>query len=207
MDLRKKLLDSWMDTWAELELRTPATLGVELLDRWSEPSRHYHDLEHLDACLTEARAHGDLLEDAPAVALALWFHDAIYDPKAQDNEERSAELARERLGKTDLAPERIERICRHIQATHTHEAKDDPDTRLLLDVDLSILAASPERFARYEQEIRSEYDWVEEARYTEARRGILRGFLDRARIFETPQFHDRLEGRARENLTRVLEGT
>ena len=64
--------------------------GAELLDRWQEPHRHYHTIDHLAAVLSIVDAQADEADDPQAVRLAAWFHDAVYDPRRTDNEELSA---------------------------------------------------------------------------------------------------------------------
>src|SRR5687767_4640444 len=68
-------------------------VAADLLRRWSEPHRRYHTLEHLQAVLAVVDEHADLAADADAVRLAAWYHDAVYEPFATDNEARSAALA------------------------------------------------------------------------------------------------------------------
>jgi predicted metal-dependent HD superfamily phosphohydrolase len=80
----------------------------------------------------------------------------------------------------------------------------DVDTQLLLDIDLAILGAAPERFAAYESQIRAEYAHVPEADFRSGRAQVLSGFLARPRIYATAAFHDALEHRARENLAKAL---
>src|SRR5689334_15382646 len=72
--------------WARLQPDQP-DLGADLLARWREPHRHYHTDEHLAFMLEIIDRHADLADDADAVRLAAWFHDAVYDPRAADNEE------------------------------------------------------------------------------------------------------------------------
>ncbi len=109
--------------------------------------------------LALARHYRASLHDPEAVEAAIWFHDAIYDSRAKDNEAQSAALAEEKLaGRTD--PERLGRIGTMIVATATHELPslqslgDEHfigDAALFLDMDLSILGAAPEAFDAYEQ--------------------------------------------------------
>ena len=75
----------------------PPSLAVEARRRleaaYGDSTRGYHDLLHL----AEVLEHVDELmaDDDPsreAVLLAAWFHDAVYDGRA-DDEERSAQLA------------------------------------------------------------------------------------------------------------------
>src|SRR3954466_1141667 len=62
---------------------------------YSAPARHYHNLEHLAEMFGVADRLALETDDPGAVRLAVWFHDAVYDPRANDNEARSAELAGE----------------------------------------------------------------------------------------------------------------
>jgi predicted metal-dependent HD superfamily phosphohydrolase len=138
------------------------------------------------------------------VQLALWFHDAIYDPRAQDNEERSARWADEVLGAAGASPASAARVRALVLATRHAAVPEDPDAQLLVDVDLSILGAAPGRFAEYERQIGVEYSWVPRDAFRQGRANVLRRFLARERIFSTPWFHQRLESRARANLERSL---
>lgn len=75
--------------------------------------------------------------------------------------------------------------------------------QVLVDIDLSILGASEERFAEYEQQIRSEYSFVPGWLFRRKRRSILKSFLGRNHIYSTPHFHSLLEIKARQNLHRA----
>ncbi|HEX2734120.1 MAG TPA: hypothetical protein VHM70_21070 [Polyangiaceae bacterium] len=204
MKQQSDLVPRWQTTWQ----RVGALPAPGLLDRvraaYSEPQRHYHTLQHLRECFT---LYDSVVGASPnaAVELALWFHDAIYDPTRQDNEARSADWARSALEESG-APEALQsRVRELVLATkHGPSAPGTPDAQLLLDVDLSILGAEPERFAEYELQIRREYAWVPEASYRAARAHVLRQFQDRAVLYHTPAIHTLLEARARDNLTRAL---
>ncbi|HET8746191.1 MAG TPA: N-methyl-D-aspartate receptor NMDAR2C subunit, partial [Ramlibacter sp.] len=166
--------------------------------------RHYHTLQHLRACLAHLDAAATLAQHPVEVELALWFHDAVYDPRCADNEERSAEWAWRSILAAGCGEEVAQRVQRLVLATHGHAASDDADTRLLLDIDLAILGAAPARFDDYEAQIRAEYAHVPEPQFRLRRSEVLASFLARPRIYLTAAFHDALEHRARENLRRSL---
>ena len=185
-------------------------LKQELAALYRAESRHYHNLAHIEAMLALAADYRALLSDPEAVEAAIWFHDAIYDSKAKDNEARSASLARNKLaGRTDAG--RLDRIGAMILATATHQLPrfdDDAATRdasLFLDMDLSILGAAPDAFDAYERAVRREYGWVEEPMWRAGRGAVLKDFLARPRIFHTEEFRQRFEPQARLNMARSLE--
>jgi predicted metal-dependent HD superfamily phosphohydrolase len=172
------------------------------------PFRHYHNWRHLTECLVEldkAKPHFPKC-DLNAIEMALWFHDAVYEPRAKDNEEKSAEGATHVLREGKASEALIEKVSSLILATKTHPHQADPDTALLLDIDLSILGQPPNRYRTYEDAIRSEYEWVPFAIFAHERRKILARFFERESIYLTPYFRDRYEAKARVNLRAALEG-
>jgi predicted metal-dependent HD superfamily phosphohydrolase len=174
-----------------------------LADRYAEEHRAYHDAEHIAECLAWFNRLRDLAERPAELEVALFFHDAIYDPLASDNEARSAEELRRLARAAGVPAEAAERIARLIESTETHEVMSG-DAALLSDIDLAILGASPARYARYEREVRREYAAIDEASYRKARAQVLRGFLERVEIYQTPRLAARLEAQARDNLSSAL---
>ena len=184
-------------------------IKAELTTLYAAPDRHYHGLAHIEALLALAEEYRSALADPEAVEAAIWFHDAIYDSRKSDNEAKSAELFARRLsGHADL--KRMERIKTMIEATATHQAPDLGDAgarfdaALFLDMDLSILGASPELYDTYERAVRQEYVWVEDEAWRSGRAAVLKGFLSRPHIFHTELFRQRYEAQARENMARSL---
>lgn len=198
-------LDHWMPLWQRLEVDGDAAAWhARLLAAYTEPQRAYHSLQHLDECLRafdEAKASG-LIQWPDFIELALWFHDAVYDPRRIDNETLSARMAVESLGDSETARE----VARLILLTKLHKPGDGPDDAWIIDIDLAIFAQAPERVMVYEQQIREEYAWVPESVYREKRAEILTGFLNRERIYLTAWARERLEERARENLRALIAG-
>jgi predicted metal-dependent HD superfamily phosphohydrolase len=202
-------LQSWRRLWGELgatAINTNGGLLNQLLAAYSEPHRRYHTLQHVREGLAYFDATAMLARRPAEVELALWFHDAVYDPRRSDNEERSAQWARDSVLAADCAADVADRVAALVLATAHHtQASDDPDTQLLLDIDLSILGSAPARFEVYEQEVRAEYAHVDDAAFRAGRAALVEAFLRQPRLYATAAFHDALEARARDNLQRSLE--
>lgn len=175
----------------------------ELAAHYREPARHYHTLEHVEACLRWLDTYAAHAVSPAEVALALWYHDAIYDPRASDNELKSAELARRRLGEVGLPGAAVERVAASILATQHHDA-DPGDARLVVDLDLTILGADPSRYDDFERRIQQEYAHVPDRAFRQGRREILARFLARSAIYDLLALRDRLEAGARDNLERRI---
>lgn len=191
------------------------TIGQDAEGAWfaldqgySDPRRAYHNWKHIEAMLAGLdRARGEAefscarLDD---IELAIWFHDAVYDPLAKDNEAKSAELFRASAGDA-LGREQTDRICGMILATTLHARDDDLSTRLLLDLDLRVLGGTPADYRRYVDAVRAEYVAVPADAWKTGRPAVLKRFLERPAIYQTAYFHRELEARARQNAAREIE--
>lgn len=201
-------LEQWFDAWSRFSVEPDDPLRTaydRLITQYSEPQRHYHTVHHLDECLAAFREIEDQADNPRAVEIALWFHDAVYDTKATDNERRSANQARKTLLDCGVATTHADHVHRLVMATTHANPPDGRDEQVIVDADISILGAKAERFDEYERQVRHEYGHVPERVYRHGRRNILLGFLERDAIFNTARFHARLESRARRNIRRSLE--
>lgn len=198
--------DSWARAWKLLGAKDGGDLlHRKLVQCWSEGHRHYHTLQHLRECF-ELLTGADISEkDAAAVAVALWFHDAFYDPRRDDNELRSADWAREEALSAGMPKEVAQRVHDMIMATVKHEHQSDPVMQLMVDIDLSILGSPDARFDESDEQVRREFAHVNEADWRLGRRKVLEGFLNRERLFGSDEYHSRYEEQARKNLRRSLE--
>ncbi len=184
------------------------TVGDELLARWSEPARHYHTTRHLAEVLDALRdlnAQHPLTDtDRLVTELAAWFHDAIYDSRSPDNEERSADLATEHLSALHLNEEVVAEVSALVRATASHnDMTSTAAGRAFHDADLWILGAPPDRFDQYCRQVRDEYAWVPDADYAAGRAAVLMPFAASDRLYLTPSA-SRWESAARANLAREL---
>jgi predicted metal-dependent HD superfamily phosphohydrolase len=206
--LAAALLDRWNTLLGRVAAEgspAPAPFGDELLRRWSEPQRRYHTLSHLAAVLDVADELADEAEDADAVRLAAWFHDAVYAPDRSENEERSARLAERVLPEAGVPAAVTAEAARLVRLTTTHEAAEgDRNGAVLSDADLAVLGGSPTAYAAYAAAVREEYSFVPDAAFRDGRAAILRQLLDLPRLYSTAAARSRYGAAARTNLMTEL---
>ncbi|WP_322026165.1 hypothetical protein [Burkholderia sp. BCC1977] len=165
---------------------------------YTEPARHYHTLVHVRRCLRHLDLARHAIPEPDAVELALWFHDVIFVPGAQDNEQRSADWFRHQAAGRIRA---CDRICAMILATTHSGTAAELDTRFACDIDLAALGAPRRRFREDGRRLRAERPELDDRAYDFHERTILRGLFVRPRIYQTDFFYTRCEMRARKNLS------
>jgi len=194
----------WLELWSA-QADNPALEHVydDLVERYGEPHRHYHTLRHISRCLGELDGVRGQADHPFEVELALWLHDAVYDPARSDNEEASATYAREALGGL-LQGEQLELVRSLIMATRHSEPPRTSDEGLIADIDLAILGSPAEEYQEYEDDIMREYCRVPEDRFRAGRAQVLARFLARWHIYHTGHFREKYEENARANLSRSV---
>jgi predicted metal-dependent HD superfamily phosphohydrolase len=199
------LEQSWRRAWSGLHLSGD---GIEtcqqLLAAYSEPHRSYHTLQHLLECMAALESVLAIAPHPAEVEMALWFHDSVYDTRRSDNEARSAAWAKKALSSAGASAESLRSVEDLVMVTKHDALPHTPEGQILVDIDLSILGASEQRFAEFERQVRQEYSFVPGFLFRMKRKAILRTFLERQRIYSTPHFHALLESAARRNLEMVL---
>lgn len=178
----------------------PESLADQIEVLYRSPPRAYHSLEHIAACLATLGEFGAAALGLDSVEFALWLHDCVYDPKAKDNESRSADVAEGMLHAIGAARERIDQVRALIMATQHTDTGLSGDAALIADIDLAILGATPDVYERYAAAIREEYSFVPEDAYRAGRSAVMQGFISRARIFATDLLGARFESTARRNI-------
>jgi predicted metal-dependent HD superfamily phosphohydrolase len=185
-------------------------LFADLVERYSEDGRTYHNLRHIQNVLNSVDDLKELVEDETAVQLAAWFHDVIYEMQPSSdkstNEERSANYAAQVLEPISLPEATMALIRQLIQATQLgHPAPNGPNFHVLLDADLATLAADYDEYNEYAQAIRQEFAFVPEEQYRIGRRQVLTSFLERERIFLTETMYQHHEQASRNNIQREID--
>ncbi len=196
----------------QLPFELPDEQRAALEAAYATPPRAYHNFQHVLEVLRhyDAAGQGPGWKQPVEVALAVLYHDAIYNAGQKDNESRSAELAAEHVAR--WMPSRgidIVRVQMLIELTARHGtfSPDDVDDEaaLFLDCDMAILGAAPAVFDAYDRGIAAEYravvpGWL----FKINRKRFLKALLARERIYLSPFFHERLDAQARGNLRRAV---
>ena len=184
-------------------------LWQDIVTRYGEPQRAYHTLNHIEQLLVQLENINHILSEPHITALALYYHDVIYDPTRSDNELKSTEFA------TDaLSPYLSTEQCQHIHALIMMTANHQLDTLVdndkyndaayLLDMDLSILGAPWSAYEQYAKAIRQEYAHVADDSYRDGRTAVLQGLLAHPKLYLTDHYYEQLETQARDNIKREL---
>lgn len=178
----------------------------ELEKCYGAKGRFYHNLNHLEEMIVELNPVQHKIQDRDSLLLSVFYHDIIYNPTAADNEEKSADGAREQLEKLHIPAEKIHTISKQIIATKTHKNSNDTDTDLLLDADLCILGKPWEKYLLYSLQIRKEYAVYPDTIYKQGRKKALAHLLHLKEIFKTEFFKNQYEHQARENMLQEIAG-
>ncbi len=202
----KGLQKRWNTLWQRMGAKEGNEEAYnELLFLYNQPSRFYHNFVHLAQVLRELDNAPKIIDDPDIVEMALWYHDAVYQSRYGDNEEKSAALAKERLSEGGVNPAFIDGVVSLILATKHQFAPQSENEKYLVDIDLSILGKPEEEFDEYELDIREEYYEVTKKDFKKGRSEILTGFLQRDSIYSTDFFREKYEAQARKNLQRSVE--
>lgn len=202
-------MDALLEQWILVLGDDPASLaaGRDILVRYAEPRRRYHDRRHLAEVLQALRTLSGDAQPPPAVVLAAYLHDAVHDGRAGQDETRSADLAAGVLTTLGREPAEVAEVVRLVLLTADH----DPDPgdalgALLCDADLAVLGAAPQRYRTYSADVRREYAHVPDREFRISRAAVLRTLAARRPLFTTRQAQDLWEAAARRNLQEELDG-
>ena len=188
-------------------------LWQDIAMRYNESQRVYHSLQHIRQLFGQFEQVKHHLNEPHIIALALFYHDVIYEPTCVDNELKSAEYAVESLSPY-LSAEQCQYIYALIMMTASHQIDDidkksdkakESDAAYLLDMDLSILGASWSEYQQYAQAVRQEYAHISNVNYRVGRISVLKGLLAHQTLYLTDYYHSRLEEQARENIKREIK--
>ena len=190
----------WLELMSRLGLANNEDTYAALVNAYSEKHRFYHSTDHISAVLRQLDESKTAPNKPYELELALWFHDAIYQPFSSTNEQDSADWAARFLRANACGSDLVNNVHKLIMATcHTASLSTD-DERLIVDIDLTILGASEAVFQQFDLNVRKEYKRVPLIIYKRKRKAVLRSFLERDRIYQCDDFFERFEVQARINL-------
>ncbi|MCB9187991.1 MAG: hypothetical protein H6599_01790 [Flavobacteriales bacterium] len=178
---------------------------LEINSCYNEKSRHYHDLSHIENMVSLTFDNRDQIKNFDILLFSIFYHDIIYKAIRKDNEEKSAELAKDRLKLLGVPHDDIKKCWNQIIFTKAHSTSLDSDTNFLLDFDLAVLGGEWTEYMRYSIGVREEYKIYPDLLYKPGRRKVLEHFLEMKNIYKSDLFRSKFEKKAKENLSRELE--
>ena len=202
-------IDSFCALWQRCQRNDPgdnpgADLHHRLVLAYSEPHRVYHTLTHIKSCFKIFQDVVHLAKNADALALAIWFHDAVYDIGAKDNEQRSADwFLKESEGLFDDSLRDL--VSSHIMATmHCGEEIKSHDSQIIVDIDLFSFGKPWPEFLRDSEDVRAEKADISDREFYPKQCGFQKFLLEQPRFFQSDYFYRHYEKQARQNLTRFM---
>jgi len=172
----------------------------QLLTAYNEPHRVYHNLSHIEHCLTIFDKVSDLMDNPDSVELAIWFHDVIYTLGDKKNEQLSADLF---MTLTDglFNNEFRDNVYQHIMATcHNCLPITNRDTKLMVDIDLSSFGLPWADFIHDSENVRAEMSYMPDSEYYDKQKCFQLSLLSQSSFYNSDYFQQHYESQARSNL-------
>lgn len=189
--------------WDQVNIRTPLSDSyfLELIVQYDEDNRTYHNTTHLRHMLANLSMLNSLSTEN---VLACFYHDYIYVPGNSDNEEKSTKIALVQLTKLGFDKPLIDAVITRIMATIKHSDAFNDEVNQFLDSDMSILAASPIKYAQYQEKVRAEFRTIPNFLYFRGRKSFLKAIVKQRNIFLSEKTRTLWEDQARQNIISEL---
>ena len=199
--LRARFVQTWPDP------STAMAVWSDLAARYQEEHRSFHTLRHIAECVNvvdQYAARVGWSDVPPELELALWFHDIVYEPGSNDNEQLSADVFEAWASKARLSEELVHGVNLLILETEAHLGRGAMLAGVMCDCDLTILGSSERRYAEYARTLRSEFSHCPDWKFRLGRASFLRQLLKRNFLYTAPVFENAFESRARANIQAEL---
>ncbi|MDR7210502.1 putative metal-dependent HD superfamily phosphohydrolase [Flavobacterium piscis] len=175
---------------------------LDLEKAYSKKSRHYHNLIHIKDMIECYDLYFDQLNCPNEVLFAIFYHDYVYISSKKDNELKSAKYALAILPENANLNRQL--VFDAIVATQLHQHNEIEDINWLIDFDLKVLARAWDDYKIYFEQIRKEYRIYPDFLYKPGRVKALKHFLENEFIFQTDEFRNLYEERARKNIEKEI---
>lgn len=175
---------------------------INLEKSYSKKSRHYHNLTHLKEMIECFETYRDRLQNPNEILFSIFYHDFVYSASKKDNELKSAEFALSILNENHTLNKQL--VFNAICTTQLHAHNTNEDINWLIDFDLKILAKDWEDYRTYFEQIRKEYRIYPDFLYKPGRAKALKHFLENEFIFQTNEFRNLYEEKARRNIEKEI---
>ena len=200
------LKERWIEFFKKINAKgNPNKFFDKIIKHYSEPHRAYHTLKHIKNSLKEFDEVKDLCEKPNEVEFAIWFHDIIYNPRKDNNEEKSADLAYKKAKEMNLSKNFAEDIKQFILASKHQTTPTRIDAQIMIDIDLAGFGKSEKEFWEQNKLVRKEYSFYSDKDFNLGRSILLNSFLIRSHIYLTKHFRKKYETQARKNIKKMIK--
>lgn len=194
------LLTSFVDAMQQIGATATGTdlehEGTDLMQRWSAPNRHLHNLRRLMNTLTYIDEIASSAHDPDILRVAAWYHGAFLNKaleiklggfQANFAATRCIDHAHNRLTNLGVPEEVVARIDELIAFLTRHRApRTDFDAQVLVDADLACLSCSPQDYKKLRCSLRAELSELDDLQFIKARIALLKKLLSYETIYQSP---------------------
>lgn len=182
----------------------PIEIFTDVITRYHEPHRHYHNWDHIQFMLTNFEAIAPELITGHGV-MAIIYHDVCYDPTAAKGVNESASAMKFHLDFAEKYTDEFkDNVAQIILGTVDHVPTGRVDFDVVFDLDLLGLGWDQDTFDTNSRNIRQEYAHVTDEQWNIGRTKFFEGMLNRGFIYRTKQFAP-FEQAARDNMQREID--
>ena len=177
----------------------------EILENYTKKWKFYHNLNHVYSFVNLFEKYNKFINNYKnEFLISIYFHDIIYIPSRNDNEEESINMFNKFYNEVKPNNLNKEKVIEFIAETKNHSLSKDYDFELDLFLDMDMQIVADENWEDYENKIRKEYCFMDETEYKNKRRQFLQSLVNKNRIFRTQIFYDTYEQIAKNNIINIL---
>lgn len=175
-----------------------------LSEKYQEPWRTYHNLNHILECLHHFDACKDHAQFADSIEFAIWFHDCIYEVGHTDNEVRSRDWFLEQSDGHLVSGLRTV-VAKLIMDTSRRSVPDTSDGQLLADIDLTSFGLPWPAYMKDSMAVQSELKPDNDTDSGSGRIEFLKSLTAKGNVYYSNYYLDHYEEAAKENIQKHIK--
>ena len=182
---------------------TAFSIATAVFERMADQRLHYHTPVHVLSMFQFVEREFPEEKLADWEELAIWFHDSVYIPQMDINEELSVLFMRAMV-EPAFTNTKMAEAQFAIETTANHlDGYTNPLYNTVMDLDLA--SAFLGDMTSRNIAIRREFDYLNDEEFNKGRKSFLEKMIGKGFIFRSIEFKDKFEAKAMENLKKELE--